>query len=386
MLKVSDYFDIIASLFKINILRMLTKASVPRVMAYTVTWRCNAGCEMCGIRNVKDDLKSKEKELTSKDISRIFKDSLLKKLDLIRFTGGEPFLKEDFTEIVDEIIKNTDTKIYYITTNGFYTDRIEKFVKTLAPKTKNLVIQISLDAIGKLHDDIRKIPDLHKKAIETLEVLKKLTKTYSFSFGVNQTITLDTVGHIEAVSLLCNRLGCDHKVYMAHETHESDIMEGNNLTNKLSLFSNLDTHKARELYEKVEDYYQKEASRENGFSLPEVLWKVTEREILKGSKNRVLLGRAFPNPPCLSFFYYFRLLPDGLVMPCTLKPRAIGDLKKKTFSEIWKSKEAKDMRSEVKKCKGCWVECDIVSNIVYSLSTVRKMIGEILSSRRRKSK
>ena len=386
MLKVNDYLDILSSLFKGKVLRALNKPCAPRIIAYTVTWRCNAGCEMCGIRNVKDDLKSKEKELTPSDISRIFKDPLLKKLDLIRFTGGEPFLKEDFTEIVDEIIKNTNTKIYYITTNGFYMDRIEKFVKKLSPKTKNLVIQVSLDAIGKTHDDIRKIPDLHKKAIETLEVLKKLSKDHSFSFGVNQTITLDTVNHIEDISILCKRLGCDHKVYMAHETHESDIMEGDKLTNKLSLFSNPDINKAKMLYKTIEEHYERECSRDNKTSLPETLWKVTEREILKGSKNRVLMGRAIPNHACFSLFYYFRMLPDGLIMPCTLKPKVIGDLKKNTFTEIWKSKEAEKMRLEVKRCKGCWVECDIVSNIVYSVNTARKVIGEIFSSKRRKTK
>jgi Fe-coproporphyrin III synthase len=97
------------------------------------------------------------------------------------------------------------------------------------------------------------------------------------------------------------------------------------------------------------------------------------------------MGRAIPNPPCFSLFYYFRLLPDGLIMPCTLKPRAIGDLRKNTFTEIWQSKEAEKMRLEIKNCKGCWVECDIVSNIVYSLNTVRKIIGEMLSLKKEKN-
>ena len=123
MFSLTDYFDIGINLLKTKCLRKFNVAPSPRVIAYTVTWRCNAACDMCGIKDVDRKLKNKEYELTAKDISTIFRDPLLRKLDLIRFTGGEPFLKEDFTDIVEEIIKNTKTKIYYVTTNGYYSQK-----------------------------------------------------------------------------------------------------------------------------------------------------------------------------------------------------------------------------------------------------------------------
>jgi len=59
-------------------------------------------------------------------------------------------------------------------------------------------------------------------------------------------------------------------------------------------------------------------------------------------------------------------LPDGDVMPCTILSETMGNIKEKSFSEIWHSKKADFIRKQVKRCHGCWVECDIVPNFVYS--------------------
>ena len=377
MISPADCFDIFSNLLKAKCLRRFNFAPPPRVIAYTVTWRCNAACEMCGIRNVDKSLKNKEKELTAQDIARIFKDPLFKKMDLIRFTGGEPFLKEDFADIVEAIIDNTKTKIYYITTNGFYSEKIFDFIKRLAPKNENLVIQISLDAIGKAHDDIRKVPGLYDKIIYTLEGLKKLINKYNFSFGINQTIMPGTLKYIEEISKLCNSFSCDHKVYIAYETHESDILEGRKHSSQLALIGKLDKKMLKNLYERIEEYYEQTKNKQSGLFASEILWDVVQKHILRGSKNRLLEGKELPNPPCLAMFFYLRLLPDGTVMPCTLKPDAVGNLKKQPFSEIWNSKAAQKIRREVRSCPGCWVECDIAPNLVYSFIIVKEIIKRL---------
>ncbi len=376
MLSVADYLDIATSVLKVKSLRRFNFAPRPRIIAYTVTWRCNAACDMCGVKNVDRSLKNKEKELNAHDISRIFSDPFLKNLDLIRFTGGEPFLKEDFADIVEEIIKNTRTKIYYITTNGFYTHRIHDLVKRLAPETANLTVQISLDAIGKPHDDIRKVPGLYDRVIKTLEGLKELKSNYRFNFGINQTVTSQTAPFIEEISALSRKFGCGHKLYLAHEAHESDILEGENLEKEPALLSKPKKDEIKALYERIERHRKKQRQRNKLFSVDN-LWTVIEKSVLLGSKNRILESRAFPNPDCLAMFFYLRFLPDGRVMPCTMKPKAIGNLKEKTFTKIWKSKAAACMRSEVRKCPGCWVECDIVPNIAYSLDVIGEMCKEL---------
>ena len=380
MLRLFDYADIFVNLLKLKVLRRFTAAPAPRVLAYTVTWRCNCACDMCGIKNVDGALKNRKMELNAGDISRIFSDPLLRNLDLIRFTGGEPFLKEDFTDIVEAIIEKTKTKIYYITTNGFFSRRIFAFLERLAPKTANLAIQVSLDAIGKAHDDIRKLPGLYDKVMETLAGLSRLRKKHNFTFGVNQTVTPGTLGFIEGISGVCRKFKCDHKIYVAYEAHESDILEGGRLEREPCLMSKPERSVITNLYSRIEEHYRKKGEKKGALFSPVNLWDAVERYILLGSKNRLLEGRAFPNPACLAMFFYLRLLPDGRVMPCTLKPKTIGNLKNQTFGKVWNSSLARDMRSEVKKCPGCWVECDIVPNVVYSFDIVKEMCKRLCRS------
>ena len=76
---------------------------LPCFCTYIITWRCNARCQMCDIwqRPVGDELKLDE-------VDKIFSQV---KLDAIRITGGEPFLKSDLAEIVNTIQKKSWPKI-----------------------------------------------------------------------------------------------------------------------------------------------------------------------------------------------------------------------------------------------------------------------------------
>ncbi|MDD5440440.1 MAG: radical SAM protein [Candidatus Omnitrophica bacterium] len=385
MMSFGDYTRAAAAIGYGRLLRSLDRPPSPRVIAYTVTWRCNAGCPMCGIKDVDRALKNREIELTASDAARIFSDKALKQLDLIRFTGGEPFLKEDFTDIVEAIISRTKTKIYYITTNGFYSDAVFSFIERLCPKTDNITVQVSLDAGSEQHDRIRKLPGLYDRAVGTLQGLKRLHKKYAFAFGINQTISRDTVSSIPALSELAAQLGCDHKLYLMHEVHESDILKGSGLGKELRL-DGLDpqreTSTARALYDTIESYYRDGRRKDRYIPFSERLWEGIQDTVLEGSKNRTLNGTAVPNPACLALFFYFRLLPDGTVMPCTLKPQPIGNLKTQGFSEVWHSTGAKALRRDVKKCAGCWVECDIVPNLIYSLGGGMKMLKNLAGKRR----
>jgi radical SAM protein with 4Fe4S-binding SPASM domain len=64
-----------------------------------LTERCNNDCIHCSIRQPEDCIKARERELHANDI----KDILAQAADLgaltVRFTGGEPLLRDDFEEI-----------------------------------------------------------------------------------------------------------------------------------------------------------------------------------------------------------------------------------------------------------------------------------------------
>lgn len=79
----------------------------------------------------------KKEELKASDLRS------LPKLKFINLTGGEPFIREDLDEIVEECYKHTDRIV--ISTSGWFQDR----VIALAKKFPNIGIRISIEGLAE---------------------------------------------------------------------------------------------------------------------------------------------------------------------------------------------------------------------------------------------
>ncbi|KQC06516.1 MAG: hypothetical protein APR62_07785 [Smithella sp. SDB] len=353
------------TIYRAKINRLANKPVKPKVIAYSVTWRCNAGCLMCGLSKMDNSLKDVKQELTADQIGNAFSDKNLHSLDLIRFTGGEPFLKDDFIQIVHQIWEKAKPKLFYITTNGTFTDRIKDFVKSFQGKNIKLSIQVSLDGVSDTHDKIRGVPGMADRAIETLAMLTTLRKKEPVNIGINQTIIKENINEIESINQLAKKMGIEHKIYVAVTPHESDILSKREKQRELKLASYFTEDEKKQLYEKIETIMEG-GQESRDFSNINYIWHLVEKFLRGGERKRILREPGMVNLPCMAGFLYFRLLPNGNIMPCTILSEIVGNIKEKTFSEIWYSEKADSIRKQVKRCSGCWVECDIVSNFVYS--------------------
>lgn len=353
------------TIYRAKINRLVNKPIKPKVIAYSVTWRCNACCPMCGLSKMDNSLKDVKQELTADQIGNAFSDKNLHSLDLIRFTGGEPFLKDDFIQIVHQIWEKAKPKLFYITTNGTFTDRIKDFVKSFQGKNIKLSIQVSLDGVSDTHDKIRGVPGTADRAIETLEMLTSFKKTAPVTIGINQTIIKENINEIDPVNQLAKKMGIEHKVYVAVTPHESEILSAGEKQPEIKLVSHYTKDEKQQLYEKIETIMEG-GQESKDFSNINYIWRLVEKFLREGERKRILREPGIVNLPCLAGFLYFRLLPNGDIMPCTILSETMGNIKENSFSEIWHSKKADFIRKQVKRCRGCWVECDIVSNFVYS--------------------
>ena len=97
-----------------------------------VTYRCNARCTMCN--RYKCPSKPNE-EISIETIKK------LPKMYFTNITGGEPFIREDLQDIVEELYKKSDRIV--ISTNGFFTDRII----AMAKRFPNVGIRISIEGL-----------------------------------------------------------------------------------------------------------------------------------------------------------------------------------------------------------------------------------------------
>jgi len=71
-------------------------------LTFAITYRCNSKCTMCNIwRKYQEDPQRSGEELSAQEIGNIFRRSeILKKTRIFIIAGGEPFLKNDFNDIV----------------------------------------------------------------------------------------------------------------------------------------------------------------------------------------------------------------------------------------------------------------------------------------------
>ena len=70
-------------------------------------------------------------------------------LKFINLTGGEPFIREDLADIVEECYKHTNRIV--ISTSGWFEDR----VVALAKKFPNIGIRISIEGLSQKNDELR---------------------------------------------------------------------------------------------------------------------------------------------------------------------------------------------------------------------------------------
>ena len=81
---------------------------------------------LCFINFDDKYLQNKTNEISVANYNIMAK-SLKKSLHHLNFTGGEPFLRSDFGEIISNFIDNCNLSSIVISTNGSYPKRIKKF-------------------------------------------------------------------------------------------------------------------------------------------------------------------------------------------------------------------------------------------------------------------
>ena len=155
--------------YKINVLTRVFKSiflkQKPNYAIIYVDGRCNMHCGFC-IHAAVDARKTPI--VSAKKWGKVFRNA--KSLLHLTITGGEPFLRKDFVEIIDEILSKNKIPQISINSNGFYIDRIKKFIPELVKKHANteFTLSISLDGPEEVHDKVREFPGAYKRALETI--------------------------------------------------------------------------------------------------------------------------------------------------------------------------------------------------------------------------
>jgi MoaA/NifB/PqqE/SkfB family radical SAM enzyme len=335
------------------------------MLTYTVTFRCNARCIMCDSWKLQghNDLKIEE-------IDSIFRQ--LPRMDAVRLTGGEPFVRSDLLEITHLAIRHLSPLGIHITTNGFLTDRIIDLCSNRPRKTP-LQIMVSLDGLKDKHNHIRGSSIAFSSAMKTLEELAKVRRPWNLDLAVNQTI-VDEEG-IEQYVLLSEKLkplGVRLQMVMAYDSSATySIQKDRDLAPKqvgqFTTFGSIASSKLQKLFECVKK------------DLAQLPWwaRISKAYYLQGIQERLLnepQNGKFTNPKCVALNSHLRIFPNGDVPTCQFNSNIIGNLRNASFQQIWNSASAQTQRQWVGKCPGCWAECEVLPSAIYSLDLLKPTI------------
>lgn len=322
--------------FRSNYMR--NQGMLPTFLVYKITMNCNSKCRTCNIWKTK----SKD-ELNLDEIKKIFSEPFWNNLKYVQMTGGEPFLRRDYPELVEVFSGLKKVEIIATPSNGFLTKKIvldvKKSLDTIGGK-KLFSVTISLDGLEKQHDHIRRIPNGYKKAVATVKSLKELEKSYNkFTVGIETVISKYNIDNLDEVY--------DEFRKMTEHLNFTPAIEA-------PFFSNMgeDFGIGKQDYPKVEKFY-KRIEKDN----PSIAYYY--RNILRFFEE----GRR--TYPCLGGFNSICLGSTGQIHPCVMMDSVLGDARKDDLNEIWFSEKTDKFRKSLKSnkfCETCLNSCDMLNN------------------------
>ena len=330
-------------------------SKTPTYIIFYVTACCNAKCKMCFYwRSI--DQANVVNELTLDEIEKISRSFGF--LQYITLTGGEPTLRSDLPAIARIFDKNNQVQFISIPTNSLLVDRIKKMVEEILKTTKYpyLKLCLSLDGLGKVHDEIRGVPGCFDKVMANYKNLVKLKKQVKdFEIMINMTISSYNYQKVAEVMNFVRQ-------EMPEAVFDFCWTRGD-ARNKKS--KNIDADMYRQICKLVN---QEEKNFSSGFAFARLIAanKLVARQIIE----QILKGRKrFYS--CSAGQKMVIISEDGLVRPCEMLDFDFGNLRdfdydiKKALSTNKTKKILQFIKD--KKCT-CTFENAIQNSIVNNVS------------------
>lgn len=330
----------------------------PAWCTYLVTLRCNARCRMCDSWRLP-----RQREMSVEQVAAVF--AALGDLDVVRLSGGEPFLRHDLLDLAEAIDAASHPLVLHITTNGSLPEAVESFAASFR-RPRALQFLVSLDGLPGEHDANRGTAASFAHAEETVRRLVRLRGRRGFHVSVNHTvISPGSLADAPALQAHFAALGVEVSTVLAYADSATYSLGHCRHTGA-------PTHPARgyPLHPALQgcDVHTRVAAELERTRHLRTFWlRMGKRYYLAGLLARLRDETApLPSPPCVALRRHLRLLPDGRVPVCQFNGEVVGNVTLSSINEVWRSPAAHRARRWVDSCPGCWAECEVIPNAIYS--------------------
>ncbi len=295
----------------------------PDAATLAVTEKCNCRCFHCSA------FRRGKTELSTEEWKNVIDQLLSMGTYNITFTGGEPLLREDLSELIRHVDK--EKAITQVFTNGYLLndEKVEELVKSGL-----YAVQVSLDSPDpKEHDKLRGVNGLFDKAVEGIRIAKEKGLLVGISSYIDHDGLKD--GKVEKLISLAEQLE----------------------VNELTIFDLVPTGKLLN-----HDLFLTEKDREK---LVQIYLKENEKDY--GPRVSIM---SFVNSPlgagCFGGDFQIHITNSGELTPCDFTPLTFGNVRKESLKKIWRK-----IRRHPE--YGCWRESCRMQNPAFRRKYIERI-------------
>ncbi|MEM2999848.1 MAG: radical SAM protein [Candidatus Bathyarchaeia archaeon] len=276
---------------------------VPLVLSWNFTRKCNLKCAHCYINATAQELTD---ELTTEESKRLIDQICEVSRPLLILSGGEPLLRPDVYEII-RYGASKGLKMGLGSNGSLINDVAARLLKEAGIAT----VSISLDShIPEQHDEFRGVAGSWEKAVGAIKALRE----NGVLVQVNTTVTQQNYNQIDEIMSLAESLGVEnfHLFFLVptgRGAKIADISPAKYESMIKEAFAKAARHKLNVRPSCAPQFMR--IAKDMGLDM---------RQWIRG---------------CIAGLYYCRVYANGAVTPCPYLPIKLGNVREKSFKEIW---------------------------------------------------
>ena len=290
----------------------------PVNVTWEITLRCNLRCVHC----LSSSGDASGGELTTAECMKLIDDMTALKVFQVNIGGGEPFIREDFLDLLDYC--HGKGLVTCVSTNGSVIDNgIAKGLSAM----NMLYLQVSLDGADEDTNDRIRGKGTYKRVLSAIEALK----ANRVKFSINTVLTRTNFEQLETLRAMAGEYGAELRVSRFRPS-------GRGKSSKAALGPSADQL----------EYFAEWLERHELVKTGDSFFCLTSDH--RRHKGLDMCGAA-KMTCCVS--------PEGNVYPCAFlqeTPFLSGNLRQESFKEIWDNSGVLNQfrNIDVKSCVECY--------------------------------
>lgn len=322
--------------------------AAPKELHLELTYRCDSDCVMCNLKYLRKTQVAADIGLD--DIIKMLQTDMLKEIEYIILSGGEPWLNSEFPGIIECFRRRYKDSQILILSNLLNTDLIIDRISEIRSSIglENISLGSSIDGLKDVHDNIRGVKGAFRSLVDTVLLIRK--KYPGLLPTLNFTLIPDNADQIFDVYDWGRQMGLYVSFQVMVQKKETSVFKWTE--NKLE---DVDTGINRIIEDIWERKGWNESIADRLFDNLSILFFLINFHYMAEYLRKP--RRFFSDCPCGE--KYAMIDPAGNLYFCPVyKDLIAGNIRSESFDSLWYGKKADEIRSFFnKKTCNCWLSC-----------------------------